>query len=82
MLTYVSELCYLYFSMKISTVQQTQIDHIKTGASVRQLRKRKKVSLRNLAIQMGVSAPFLSDLELGRRSWTEERFNQAQRLLK
>lgn len=68
--------------MKISTVQETKIDNAKTGNSIRKLRQRKKVSLRDLAKRMDVSAPFLSDLERGHRAWSEERFEQAVNLLK
>jgi transcriptional regulator with XRE-family HTH domain len=43
--------------------------HVKTlGDAVRFLRERKGISLRQLAAQVGVSAPFLSDLERNRRS--------------
>jgi transcriptional regulator with XRE-family HTH domain len=42
---------------------------IKTlGEAVRYLRDRKRLSLRELATKVGVSAPFLSDLERNRRS--------------
>ena len=37
------------------------------GTKLRQLREEKNISLRELAKRMGVSAPFLSDIELGRR---------------
>ena len=40
----------------------------------------RKLSLREVAIRMEVSAAYLSDLELGRRNWDEakiEAFNKA-----
>jgi transcriptional regulator with XRE-family HTH domain len=37
------------------------------GGRLRQLREEKSISLRELAKRIGVSAPFLSDIELGRR---------------
>ena len=37
------------------------------GGRLRQLREEKSISLRELAKKIGVSAPFLSDIELGRR---------------
>jgi predicted transcriptional regulator len=47
---------------------------IETDASIGQrLRNRRvarKVSLRQLAYQMQISPPYLSDLELGRRGWS------------
>jgi transcriptional regulator with XRE-family HTH domain len=52
------------------------IDHEKTGDGWRKIRESKGVSLRNLAQTMGVSAPYLSDLERGRRNWTDELENR------
>lgn len=42
------------------------------GAAMRVLRTRADVSLRDVATKMQVSAAYLSDLELGRRNWSEE----------
>lgn len=56
------------------------IDDVSTGAKMRRHRKAYGISLRALAKAMGISAPFLSDLELGRRNWSNERvltFNKA-----
>jgi transcriptional regulator with XRE-family HTH domain len=47
-----------------------QIDHVATGAAMRQLRKAHNVSMREIARRMKLSAPFISDLERGRRNWT------------
>lgn len=38
------------------------------GEAIRSLRQKKRISLRGLAEQVGVSAPFLSDVERNRRS--------------
>lgn len=48
------------------------VDHEATGAEWRGVREGAGVSLRSLARTMGVSAAYLSDLERGRRNWTEE----------
>lgn len=48
------------------------IDHKVTGALMREARIRSGISLREMARRLGYSAPFVSDLELGRRNWTEE----------
>ena len=56
------------------------IDHVSTGAKMRRFRLRYGISLRALAKVLKVSAPYLSDLERGRRCWTPKRvidFNQA-----
>ncbi len=52
------------------------VDHEATGKLMRKFRIEKGESLRSVAKRMGVSAPFLSDLELGRRHWTEEKVEQ------
>lgn len=49
------------------------IDHKATGEAMRQLRKAQRVSLREVARHMKLSAPFVSDLELGRRNWDGAR---------
>lgn len=54
-----------------------EIDHETTGQLFRQARQKAKLSLREMARRLKLSAPFVSDLELGRRNWTEalaERF--------
>jgi|WetSurMetagenome_2_1015567.scaffolds.fasta_scaffold15552_2 transcriptional regulator with XRE-family HTH domain len=43
-----------------------------TGSQLRYRRERSKISLRALASRMGISASYLCDLELGRRSSTEQ----------
>lgn len=48
-------------------------DEIATGAKMRELRLQTGVSLRQVARHMDLSAPYLSDLERGRRAWTESR---------
>jgi transcriptional regulator with XRE-family HTH domain len=58
------------------------IDHVATGALVRKARAGKRISLRDMAIALNVSAPYLSDLERGRRNWTVERYAQAVKLIK
>ena len=47
-------------------------DHRPLGAEMRRRREAKGFALREVARRLGISAPFLSDLELGRRNWTEE----------
>jgi len=57
-----------------------KIDMLATGKSCRQARTMNGLTLRETARRMNVSASFLSDLELGRRNWTEkhiENFNRA-----
>ena len=43
------------------------------GEKIRELRDEKDISLRYLAKQLKVSAPFMSDVELGRRFPSEEK---------
>lgn len=48
-------------------------DHLKVGREMRLLRKKARVGLREIARRMGFSAPFVLDLEHGRRNWTDEK---------
>jgi len=66
---------------KMATLKKEVIDHVETGKRVRAERERAEMSLRKLAHFMGISPPFLSDLELGRRNWTKDRFDLAMRIL-
>ncbi len=81
-------LTYLRLHLKVSSVPKIplikveQINHAAAGRYVRSVRKVNGKSLRWLARQMGCSAPFLSDLERGRRNWNNEKFNRALSKLK
>lgn len=48
-------------------------DHAATGQLMREARLKAGLSLRAMARRLGLSAPFISDLERGRRSWDEGR---------
>lgn len=57
-----------------------EIDHQATGKGARQYREERGLSIRKVAQRMGLSASFVSDLELGRRHWTDaltKRFKKA-----
>ena len=45
---------------------------ISFGQRIRELRDKADLSLRGLAKRIGISSPFLSDIELGRRFPSEE----------
>lgn len=66
---------------KLPTIPSKEINHAEAGRIIRQRREKSGMSLRRLAKEMGYSAPFVSDLELGRRNWTEETFNNAIKIL-
>ncbi len=51
------------------------------GGRIRQLREEKDISLRELAKTIGVSAPFLSDVELGRRHPSDQHIVDLARAL-
>lgn len=53
-------------------------DRVANGQIIRALRNRKAMSLRRLAFELDISPPFLSDLELGNRSFSLEMFNRAK----
>ena len=48
------------------------MDELTLGQKLRELREKADLSLRELATRLDVSAPFLSDIELGRRYPSEE----------
>jgi transcriptional regulator with XRE-family HTH domain len=66
---------------KLATTKKVIIDNLETGRRVRKERNSKGTSLRKLANLMGIQPAFLSDLELGRRNWTQDRFDLAMRIL-
>lgn len=51
------------------------------GDRIRELREQNDLSLRELAAKVGVTASFISDIELGRRNPSDERIRQLARLL-
>lgn len=58
-----------------------EIDHEATGYGFREGRKKAKLSLREIARRLNLSAPFVSDLERGRRNWTESLAEQYANIL-
>ena len=55
---------------------------VSLGQRLRELRDKADLSLRELAKRIGVSAPFLSDIELGRRFPSAEILGKLARALK
>lgn len=49
-----------------------EVDNVSTGILMRAARENGGLSLREMARRLNYSAPFISDLELGRRNWTQE----------
>lgn len=68
--------------MKLPTVQTSETDDEKAGAQIRKMREENGITLRRLAVALGISAAFLSDMELGRRGWSPERFALAQKCIR
>ena len=56
-------------------------DNEATGRLMREARLRAGLTLREMARRMKYSAPYLSDLERGRRGWTEARIEEWARIL-
>lgn len=67
--------------MKLPMIKTSEIDHVEAGKKIRDARWNAGVSLRSLASKMHISAPFLSDLERGRRNWSDDKFRQAEKLI-
>lgn len=70
-------------NMKLPTIGTTQtvINHKECGMIVRRARAKANLSLLDLADELSVSSPFLSDLERGNRNWSEGRFHQAMKII-
>ncbi len=51
------------------------------GERIRELREERDLSLRELATQIGVSAAFMSDVELGRRQLSDKHMVAVARVL-
>lgn len=58
-----------YLGACTKQVRAYKIDDIALGGMMRKLRVAQKTSMRSMAATMGYSAPYISDLELGRRAW-------------
>jgi len=56
----------------IRRVEKWELDDVAIGANRRRHREAYGISLRTFAKAIGLSAPYISDLELGRRRWSEE----------
>jgi transcriptional regulator with XRE-family HTH domain len=66
---------------KLPTNKVTEINHTEAGKRVRSARIKSEMSLRRLAAELGIKPSYLSDLELGRRNWTAERFKKAMSVM-
>ena len=65
-------------TVNIPTKSVRVIDHAKAGARIRALRQKQKMPLAKLAAQIGLkSFSHLSDLERGKRNWTQELWDRA-----
>ena len=58
-----------------------EIDHTKAGRKIRKHRKARNVQLNDLATELGITDGYLSDLERGKRNWTQKRFSEAHRAI-
>lgn len=54
---------------------------IRVGEEIRRLREKRGLTLRAFAVKLDLSAPFVSDVEHGRRHLTAERLAQAAPIL-
>ena len=58
-----------------------RVDNVATGALMRQARLKAGLTLREMARRLKCSAPYVCDLELGRRGWNESRLEEWARIL-
>ena len=68
--------------MKIHTRKVEQTDNVATGVQARKARQKAGKSLRSVATALGHSAAYISDLELGRRAWSEPLLRRYEVALK
>lgn len=52
------------------------VDHNATGQTMRRFREDSGLSVKELAARVGWSAQYVSDIEHGRRSWTNEKMTR------
>ena len=58
------------------------VDHVATGRLVRERRMALGMSVREAGAVMGISAPYLCDLERGRRNWSQAAIDRLKLLRK
>lgn len=68
--------------MKLMHKSVEVVDNSACGYFARIDRKLARRTLEYVAKKMGVSKAFVSDLELGRRNWTQDRVEEFKRALK
>ena len=62
-----------WYHKHLRKVETLEYDHKAIGGELRRRRRQLGLSLRNVAKRMRLSAPYVSDLELGRRPWNGAR---------
>jgi DNA-binding XRE family transcriptional regulator len=78
-----SQICVLFgMRLKLPTKSVPQISHERAGKLIRRLRREHGISQWALADAMNISAPYISDLERGRRNWTAARFYLAGKTIR
>lgn len=58
------------------------VDDARTGEVVRQERLKAGISLRTLASRVGWSPAYMSDLENGKRKWTQKKVDRVMMWMK
>ncbi len=79
----ISQTCVLFdMRLRLPTKSVPQISHERAGKLIRRVRREHGISQWELAYAMNISAPYVSDLERGRRNWTAERFHLAGKTIR
>lgn len=68
-------------ALPVKRVDEMAVDHEKAGENVKNLRTKCGLKMIALANHFGISSPYMSDLEHGKRQWTEDRYNAAMKFL-
>jgi transcriptional regulator with XRE-family HTH domain len=68
--------------MNLPTLPTVKPDNAEAGRLIRSKREAAGLALRRLAVRMKISAPYLCDLEQGKRNWTDALFQNALEQIK
>jgi cytoskeletal protein RodZ len=65
--------------MRLETKTIKVIDHARTGAGMKAARARRGITAKAIAYALKINQPYLSDLEAGRRNWSDARAKEYAR---
>ena len=70
------------FSLSTKNISVTVVDDVQTGKHARTLRKSSRLTMTFVAKKLGISTPYLCDLEYGRRHWSPDLVREFVKAIK